>query len=217
MDPRRANLLTAGGLVVLLALVTLTAPRWSRLLMRTLPGAEDDGGTGASAAPAAAEEASAAVERQINVKLFFQASDRRGLAVEERAVAFSNDLARQLHAVVVELVRGPKAGLGATLAPDTRVLHVFVSARGVAYVDLSKEAAASHPGGSEAELVTVYSVVNSLAANFPAIKRVQILIEDRPVPTLAGHVDLTRPLWPDMTLLASATLTPVTPAAGGTP
>ena len=216
MDPRRANLLTAAGLVALLALVTLTAPRWSRLLMRSLPAAEDDGGAGTGAAPAAAEEAAAAVERQINVKLFFQSPDRRGLAVEERPVAFSNDLARQLHAVVEELVRGSKAGLGGTLAPDTRVLHVFVSARGVAYVDLSKEAAVIHPAGSEAELVTVYSVVNSLAANFPAIRRVQILIEDRPVPTLAGHVDLTRPLAPDLTLLASAPLTPVS-AAGGTP
>ena len=55
--------------------------------------------------------------------------------------------------------------------------------------------------------MTVYSVVNSLAANFPAVKRVQILIEDRPAATLAGHVDLTRPLRPDMTLLATAPLT----------
>jgi sporulation and spore germination protein len=214
MDPRRANLLTATGLVALLALVTLTAPRWSRLLMSSLPGAEDEAGPGGPAAPAAAEEAAATVERQINVKLFFQSADRPGLAVEERAVAFSNDLARQLHSVVEELVRGSKAGLGATLAPDTRVLHVFVSARGIAYVDLSKEVAASHPGGSEAELVTVYSLVNSLAANFPAIKRVQILIEDHPVPTLAGHVDLTRPLRPDMSLLASVPLTPVPPPGG---
>jgi sporulation and spore germination protein len=216
MDPRRANLLTAAGLVALLALVAVTAPRWSRVLMRSLPGADDEGAAASSAAPAAAEEAAAAVERQINVKLFFQAADRRGLALEERAVTFSSDLARQLHAVVEELVRGSKAGLGATLAPDTRVLHVFVSARGTAYVDLSKEAAANHLGGSEAELVTVYSVVNSLAVNFPAIKRVQILIEDRPVATLAGHVDLTRPLRPDMTLLASVPLTPVPGAGGGT-
>jgi hypothetical protein len=221
MNPRRANVLTAAGLLVLLVAVTLTAPRWSRMLMRGLPGAEEEGGAAPPVTPAAAEEAAAAsVQRQISVKLFFQSAERRGLAIEERSVAFSNDLARQLHAVVEELVRGPRAGLGGTLAPNTRVLHVFVSARGVAYVDLSKEAAASHPGGSEAELVTVYSVVNSLAANFPAIKRVQILVEDRPAATLAGHVDLTRPLRPDMTLLASAPLTPVAgapapPASGG--
>jgi spore germination protein GerM len=214
MKPSRANVLTAGGLLALLAVVTLTAPRWSRMLMRSLPGAEEEGGAASAEAAPAAEEATAAVERQINVKLFFQSADRRGLALEERAVVFSSDLARQVQSVVEELVKGSQSGLGATLPPATRVLVVFVSGRGVAYVDLSKEATTSQLGGSEAELVTVYSVVNSLAANFPAIKRVQILIEDRPVATLAGHVDLTRPLRPDMTLLASAPLTPV--PSGGT-
>ncbi|HVR69287.1 MAG TPA: GerMN domain-containing protein [Vicinamibacteria bacterium] len=214
MKASRANVLTAAGLLALLAAVTLSAPRWSSLLVRSLPDAEDGGAPAASDAAPAAEE-TGAVERQINVKLFFQAADRRGLAIEERAVAFSSDLARQLHSVVEELVEGSRGGLGAILAPETRVLHVFVSARGVAYVDLSREATAGLPGGSEAELLTVYSVVNSLAANFPAIQRVQILIEDRPVATLGGHVDLTRPLRPDMTLLAGAPLTPV--ASGGTP
>ena len=218
MKPSRANVVTAVGLLALLAAVTLTAPRWSRLLMRSLPGGDEEGGAATAADPAGAagepgEEVAAPVERQINVKLFFQAPDQRGLMIEERPVTFSNDLARQLHSVVEELVRGSRNGLGATLAPETRVLHVFVSARGVAYVDLSKEAATVLPGGSEAELVTVYSVVNSLAANFPAVKRVQILIEDRPAPTLAGHVDLTRPLRPDMTRLAGG---PAAPAAAGT-
>jgi hypothetical protein len=206
MDQRRANLLTAAGLVVLLAAVAFTAPRWSRLLMRSLPGAEEDA---PAAAPAAAgEETPAGVQRQITVKLFFQAADRRGLATEERPVAFSSDLWRQLQSVVEALVEGPRSGLRPTLDPATKVRHVFVSARGVAYVDLSQEAAKAPPGGSEAELVTVYSVVNSLAVNFPAVKRVQILIEDRPSPTLAGHVDLTRPLPPDLTLLAEAALAP---------
>jgi hypothetical protein len=55
--------------------------------------------------------------------------------------------------------------------------------------------------------------VNSLAANFPAVRRVQILIDDRPAQTLAGHVDLLRPLRPDMTLLAASTMTPVAEAS----
>ena len=38
--------------------------------------------------------------------------------------------------------------------------------------------------------------MNSLTANFPAVKRVQILVEDKPADTLAGHVDLSRPLPP---------------------
>ncbi|HET8646335.1 MAG TPA: GerMN domain-containing protein [Vicinamibacteria bacterium] len=204
MTSRRANIVTAAALLALLAVVALTAPRWAHVLRREMPGQEEGS--------AAGEDEAARVERQINVKLFFQAADRPGLAVEERPVSFAPDLDAQVRAVVEELVRGPRQGLQPTLAPNTRVLEVFVSARGVAYVDLSKEAQAIASGGSEAELITVYSIVNSLIANFPALKRVQILVEDRPAATLAGHVDLTRPLLPDMTLLASS---PVAPVASG--
>ena len=211
MTSRTANVVTAAGLVSLLVVVTLTAPRWARLLTRPLAGAEEDGAEAAGSAPAPAaakdEEGAVDVERKINVKLFFQAADRPGLVIEERSVTFSTDLSRQLRGVVEELVRGSKIGLGPTLAPDTRVLDVFVTARGVAYVDLSKDVVTGHPGGSEAERMTVYSVVNSLSTSFPAVKRVQILVEDKPAQTLAGHVDLTRPLPPDMTVLAASELT----------
>jgi hypothetical protein len=204
VTPRRANVLTAAGLLLLLGAVALTAPRWAHLLRREVPEPES-GATGS----VSADEEPARVERQINVKLFFQAADRPGLAIEERPVTFSTDLAGQVRAVVDELIRGPRTGLQPTLAAQTRVLEVFVSARGVAYVDLSKEARDIASGGSEAELITVYSVVNSLTANFPALKRVQILVDDKPASTLAGHVDLTRPLPPDMTLLASSPVSPV--------
>jgi hypothetical protein len=229
MSPRRANVLTVLGLVGLLALTSLTAPRWARLLQRPLPAPAEDG-TADAATPRESESVApaSAPRSTINVKLFFQAPDRPGLMIEERAVAQSNDLSRQIKAVVEELIAGSKNGFVPTLPPSTRVLEVFVTARGVAYVNLSKDAADPRPaspspaagasaaspgaapsGGSEEELITVYSVVNSLTVNFPAVRRVQILVEDKPRPTLWGHVDLTRPLPPDMTLLATSTLTPV--------
>jgi hypothetical protein len=208
LTPRLANLLTAAGLVLLLALVAFTAPRWASWLRREVPGTEN-GSSGGGTAP---DDEAARVERQISVKLFFQAADRPGLVIEQRSVGFSSDLAGQVRAVMDELIRGSSMGLQPTLDPKTRVLEVFVSARGVAYLDLSKEAQALAAGGSEAELITVYSIVSSLTANFPAIKRVQILVEDRPATTLAGHVDLTRPLPPDMTLLAAAPLRPAASA-----
>jgi len=203
---RTANVVTAAGLVSLLAVVTLTSPRWARLLTRPVAGAEEEGAETASAPAAREEEAAGESERKINVKLFFQAADRPGLVIEERPVTFSTDLSRQLRGVVEELIHGSKIGLGPTLAPETKVLDVFVTARGVAYVDLSKDVVTGHPGGSEAERMTVYSVVNSLSTSFPAVKRVQILVEDKPAETLAGHVDLTRPLPPDMTVLAASDL-----------
>jgi spore germination protein GerM len=209
VSPRRANALVAVSLVLLLGVVSFTAPRWSRWLRRPLPApdlAERSGGAAAAQEPEPAKEP----DRKISVKLFFPAGDRPGLVIEDRTVSFSDDLSQQLRVVVEELARGSQIGLGPSLPAGTRVLEVFVTARGVAYVDLSKEAASPAGRGSDDELITVYSVVNSLTSNFPsAVKRVQIVIEDRQVPTLAGHVDLTRPLGPDLTYLAASTLTPV--------
>jgi spore germination protein GerM len=218
MEPRRANLITAAGLVALMVAVAWSAPRWSRLLTRSLPGTgpEEEETAPTSSLKPSAEEASRAVERQINVKLFFPAADRPGLTIEERGVAFSNDLSRQLRSVVEELVAGPKSGGVPAFLPSTKVLDVFFSSRGIAYVDLSKEAGQGHPGGSASELIAVYSVVDSLVSNFPAVKRVQILIEDKPAATLAGHVDLTRPLTADMTFLADVARPPGASAAAST-
>ena len=212
----RANALTALGLLALLLVVLLAAPRWTRLLTRTVPGEEgaDDAGAAAARAAAAGEGGDpAAVEQKINVKLFFMAPDQPALLIEDREVAYSADLARQVRTVVEELVKGSQKGLVGTLPAETKVIDAFVTSAGVAYVDLSMEAGQKHPGGSKGELLSVYSVVNSLAANFPAVKRVQILVDDRQVPTLAGHVDLTRPLSADMTFLVGSAPSPVPGAA----
>ncbi len=210
MTPRQANLLTAVGLVALLAAVSLTAPRWSALLREPLTvsdgeSADIDGNAKSSQPPAPEADA----ERRISVRLYFEAPESDGLLSEEREIAFSDDLAIQLRTLVEELVGGPTSSLRPTLPPQTRVLEVFVTARGVAYVNLSAEAAML-PGGSLSELLSVYSVVNSLVVNVPAVSRVQILVEDRMVTSLAGHVDLSRPLPADMTLVALPT-----PAAAG--
>jgi hypothetical protein len=216
VTPRQATALTALGLAGLLATVALTAPRWAALLRTPATSLEADEGASEPTPTPADETADEGAGRRINVRLYFEAPDRQGLLPEEREVAFSPDLARQLRTVVEELARGSSTGLLPTLAPGTRVLEVFVEARGVAYVDLSAEAAAGLARGSGEEMLTVYSVVNTIVTNFPAVRRVQIVVDDKPVTSLGGHVDLSRPLPADMTLVA---LPPVEPAppAGGTP
>jgi hypothetical protein len=44
------------------------------------------------------------------------------------------------------------------------------------------------------EILTVYAIVSSVTANLPAVTSVQILIDGHEADTLAGHVDLRRPL-----------------------
>ena len=214
MSARLANLLSVAALGCLAATIALTAPRWARHFRQPLTPLEDDRGTPASSAtpiPAASDGA----ERRISVKLFFESAERPGLMMEERAVTFSTDLSRQIRSVLEEIVRGSQQNLLPTLDPQTRILDVFVTARGIAYVDLSKEASQAFVAGSDDELLAVYSVVDSITANFPAVRRVQILIDDHPVETLSGHVDLSRPLPADLTVLTD-TFTP-SPEPSATP
>ena len=43
-------------------------------------------------------------------------------------------------------------------------------------------------------MLTVYTIVDALTANLPAITSVQLLVDGKQIETLAGHVDLSRPL-----------------------
>ena len=224
MTPRQANALTVVGLSALLATVALTAPRWSTLLRSSSgPVEQEDAGTpeaggGSDAATAAAPA------RRINVRLYFEATERDGLLPEEREIALSADLAQQIRTLVEELAKGPSTqGLQATLPAGTKVQEVFVQAHGVACVSLSADAARGLPGGSRAELLTVYSIVDTVVTNFPAVSRVQLVVGDQMASSLGGHVDLMRPLPPDMTLVAlepsatPAAASPAPPAAATAP
>jgi germination protein M len=210
VTPRQADVLTAIGLAGLLATIALTAPRWAALLRA--PAALEGEEAAVDVAPAPPEVRPEETARRISVRLYFEAPEQDGLLPEEREVALSSDLARQVRTVVEELVKGPETTLLPTLPAGTRVLDVFVRASGTAYVNLSNDVATGLPGGSNAELHTVYSVVNTVVVNFPAVSRVQILVDDRPLPSLGGHIDITHPLPPDMTLLALPP--PPSPATG---
>jgi spore germination protein GerM len=85
--------------------------------------------------------------------------------------------------------------------PGTTLRALFMTDRGDAYVDLSREAAEAHGGGTLNEMLTIYTIVHALTVNLPAVESVQILIEGKEVPTLAGHVDLRQPLAENLALV----------------
>jgi len=209
----KGNGLIAIGLASLLALVSGTAPRWSRFLRQPLQASEEEFGREAlEALPSPT-----AAQRSIKVKLFFESADGGGLVLEERDVPYAGDLARQVEIAVEELIKGSHGQLLPPLPVETRVLGAFVTRAGVAYVNLSKEALGGG-AGTRTELLSVFSVVNSLTSSFPAIKRVQLLVDDRPVETLWGHVDVNRPLPADLTQLGVLEALPLgTPSASSAP
>lgn len=145
-----------------------------------------------SAAGAAGTAPSSAV-RKITATLFYVSEDGMSLVQAQHEVPFGATVAEQARAII-EAQIAAAAPLVSAIPPETKLREVFVTERGDAFVDLSGDITARHPGGSLDEIFTVYTIVNALTVNLPAITRVQILVDGKEVDTLAGHVDLRHPL-----------------------
>ncbi len=135
------------------------------------------------------------------VLLYF--SDREGqyLIGEKREIQQRDDVEEEAEEIVNELIKGPKGKLIPTLPPKTKLLDVEMDEDHVAKVNFNETLSKDHPGGSSAEMMTLYSVVNSLTLNLPQIKSVQILIEGKALETIAGHLSLKKPISPKPDLI----------------
>jgi hypothetical protein len=130
------------------------------------------------------------------VTLFFASPDGAGLVREGREIDPCADSAGCVERVVGELINGPLGDLAPTLPAATSIHAVQVNGE-LVQIDLGKEMIEGLPGGSSAEMTAVYSIVDSIAVNFPRIKQVKLLFDGKTVETLKGHLDLSGPLAPD--------------------
>ena len=135
------------------------------------------------------------------VHLYFSRRNSFFLMAEQRAVLHSDDANNLADTIVNALIKGPQKGLVKTIPADTQLNALYITSDGTCYVDLSAAIRKNHPGGSKSELLTVYSMVNSLVLNVPEVQRVQILIDGNEAPTLAGHIDLQLPFKANMLLI----------------
>jgi germination protein M len=177
-------------LVVLsvIAFVAIAGGSW--LAMRRPPrqpvnSSPTDGGTPA---------ASTTDARKITGTLYFVSEDGMALVGVQREVPFGEGVLEQARQIAIAQLGPAPAPLASAIPPGTTLRALYLTERGDAFVDLSVEARTKHPGGALDELFTVYSIVNALTTNLPAVRRVQILVEGKEVDTLSGHVDLRHPL-----------------------
>ena len=138
----------------------------------------------------------------VDATLFYISDDGMRLVGFERRLERREEPAAQARVILEAQLAEPPAPLLSPIPPGTRLLALYLTERGDAFVDLSEEATLRHSGGSLEELFTVYAIVNALTTNLPAIDAVQILINGREVDTLVGHVDLQRPLERNMRWVA---------------
>ncbi|MBI3583245.1 MAG: GerMN domain-containing protein [Nitrospinae bacterium] len=136
-----------------------------------------------------------------SIILYFSSNNEEYLVPEVRQIILRGHIEGQILEVIKELIKGSTVqqtnngkGLINVIPDGVRVNGARLEEDGTLFVDFSKELKERHPGGSWAEMLTIYSIVDTIIKNFPDIKRVKILIEDEEIETLAGHIDTRLPL-----------------------
>ena len=187
--------------VVAIAFAFVLFTGLSRLLTTPAPG----GSAGAPAAPVAPDAPAALAVPRIKATLYFASEDGMRLVPAEVEVPLAEGVVAQARSIVeAQLSAQAPAPLLSTIPKGAALRGIFVSQRNEAFVDLDPIIRSAHPGGTLQELMTVYTIVNVLLTNLPNLGEVQILIGGQEVDTLAGHVDLRRPLRKNEGLILSS-------------
>jgi spore germination protein GerM len=133
--------------------------------------------------------------------LYFADKDSLFLIAERRVLRHLEGPANFSRKILEALIAGPSGGYMRTIPQDTVLRAVYITEDGICYVDVSAEIKDNHPKGVHSELLTLYSLVNSLILNITEIKAVKILIDGHESMTLAGHIDVQDPIKANMLLI----------------
>ena len=147
-----------------------------------------------SIAPSSKVGDSAQVREATSQRIHLYFADQKGnyLQAEERKILAADSISA-IKAIMTALLEGPDdPKLVSTIPAGSRLLHVFVTDDGTAYLDFNLELRLHHPGGVTAERLTLYAIVNSIVLNLEQVERVQLLLEGKTVSTLTGHLDISR-------------------------
>ncbi len=149
----------------------------------------------------------------IKATLYFASEDGLQLVAADRDVPLAEGAVAQARSIIeAQLSAEAPPPLVSVIPKGSTLRGIFISQRNEAFVDLDPVIRTSHPGGTHQELMTVYAIVNALLTNLPTLQEVQILIGGQEVDTLAGHVDLRRPLRKNEGLILPPTSTPLPPS-----
>lgn len=156
-------------------------------------------------------------DKTAEAKIFWAAGPGK-VAPVEIELPLSADPVERSRQLLQELIANPPTPDQRTLPPSTTLLGFYILPDGTAVADFSESLASELPSGILSESMAVNSIVKTLAANVPQLRRLKILIHGQEVNTLAGHVDLTgffdlNPAPPQPTSTASASGAPPASAA----
>jgi Sporulation and spore germination len=154
--------------------------------------------------PAAGKHTAAKKRDKQEVTLFFSDANERFLVPEKRFIPKESEPESQAREMIQALIAGSKTGLVNTFPEKAELQDVKREGEDILSVNFRESLVANHPGGSAAEMATVYSLTNTLTTNLPAIKRIRILIGGKEKESLKGHIGLRNPFMMNRELIAPA-------------
>ena len=147
------------------------------------------------------------------VILFFAAEGTR-LVREARKLDPCEDDNACLKTVLNELLNGPVGEFEETVPEGTAVDAVRIEGN-QATIEFNRTFSEEMLPGSSAEMLAAYSVVNTVAVNFPQIQKVKINVDGN-ARVILRHLDLSDPLLPDYSLEQSPSPEPEKSSTGST-
>ncbi|WP_088228649.1 GerMN domain-containing protein [Desulfosporosinus sp. FKB] len=141
-------------------------------------------------------DSSATQAKTVKLTLYFPNTDGSALVPDQRTVEVSNQ--EVIKAIFKEL-SSPPSGLETPL-PKGTILRSAVVKDGVATLNLSSQFRKNFGGGSDAEIMTIYSIVDSIT-NLPDVQSVQFLLEGQKQDGILGNLDTSVPLKSNSSLI----------------
>jgi spore germination protein GerM len=131
-----------------------------------------------------------------STSLWFASTDGDSLTLETREIAEEPDLHARIATLIAALEQGPRQGGTRVIPEGTALLHAYLDDSGLLTLDLSLPFRQGFRGGPRAEELALGSLVRTLAANLPEVRRIRLACGGAALPTLGGHFPLDQPLDP---------------------
>lgn len=173
------------ALPIIVALLVVLGIGLGIYLMRPKPPAPTATPAETSKTPTAGEDQT----REVKVYGVVVENNQPRLQATEQTIRAKDSVIEMTMRKLVE--QGSNGGLTNPIPKGTELLGAEVK-DGLAKVDFSREFIDNFTGGSEGEALIIAVILRTMA-QFDEVKKVQILVEGKPLDTL-GHADLSQPL-----------------------
>jgi len=142
-----------------------------------------------------------AVTEFIKVRLFYF-NEASGLLQPEYREIRVPDIREDLYKNFIDLLLASANGQIIPVPDGVQLRSVYyLPSKEMLVLDFNDTLINVFPGGTTAELEFIYFIVDNICYNFKEIKKVKLLSGGNENRTLAGHIDLEKPFFPDFSWL----------------